>query len=210
MLSKFIYLNSIRGNIHFLDPALYLLISIYWNGLPSLRSLRCFLLSLRSHQVIVAVTNDIRVPVVFHLLEWTAVFTESEMLPPLIEVPSGHRRCLKWHTRARGWLLCCVVFYLLGLASQSSWRALVSSALVKQCVWFRSQIVMGLPHQQTLSQACSGEIHVQYSHATVLSPDSRYDPTVAIALSPLCSSSVPPSVSPGIIQKEEQRCTNPR
>ena len=89
MLSKFIYLNSIRGNIHCLDPALYLLISIYWNGLPSLRSLRCFLLSLRSHQVIVAVTNDIRVPVVFHLLEWTAVFTESEMLPPLIESIKG-------------------------------------------------------------------------------------------------------------------------
>ena len=89
MLSKFIYLNSIRGNIHFLDPALYLLISIYWNGLPFLRSLRCFLLSLRSHQVIVAVSNDIRVPVVFHLLEWTAVFTESEMLPPLIESIKG-------------------------------------------------------------------------------------------------------------------------
>ena len=40
---------------------------IHWRWTSVLRSLRCFLLSLR---------------------------------------PSGHRRCHKWHTRARGWLLC--------------------------------------------------------------------------------------------------------
>ena len=131
MLSKFIYLNSIRGNIHFLDPALYLLISIRWNGLPFLRSLRCFLLSLRSHQVIVAVSNDIRVPVVFHLLEWTSVFTESEMLPPLIESIKG---IVAVTNDIRVPVVdCCVVFYWLGLASQSS-LTLVPSALVKQCV----------------------------------------------------------------------------
>jgi len=68
---------------------------------------------------------------------------------------------------------CCVVFWL-GLASQSS--STLSSSLVKQRVWFRSQRVTGLGFASSKDSFTDAHAVVKYmySHATEHSPNYRY------------------------------------